>query len=182
MLFGDSLFALRLLPRPEPKSGEVLIRVHASGVNPVDWKIREGYLKDMLRYHLPLVLGWDGSGTVEAAGAGVTRLKTGDEVYSRPDITRDGTYAEFVVIKELEVAPKPKSVDHIQAAAIPLAALTAWQALFDAGGLAPGQAGADSRRCWRGWHLRRATGKVEGCLRHRHCIGTESRIREGTRR
>jgi NADPH:quinone reductase-like Zn-dependent oxidoreductase len=118
---------------------EVLVRVHAAGINPVDWKIREGHLKEMLHHTLPLVLGWDVSGVVESLGSAVTRFKVGDEVFSRPDISRDGAYAEFIVIKESEVALKPHSIDHIHAAALPLAGLTAWQSLFDAGGLAAGQ-------------------------------------------
>jgi NADPH:quinone reductase-like Zn-dependent oxidoreductase len=117
----------------------VLVRVHAAGINPVDWKIREGQLKEMLHHTLPLVLGWDVSGVVEALGTGTSRLKVGDEVFSRPDISRDGAYAEFMVIRESEVALKPKSIDHIRAAALPLAGLTAWQTLFVAGGLAAGQ-------------------------------------------
>jgi NADPH:quinone reductase-like Zn-dependent oxidoreductase len=126
-------------PRPKPEAGELLIRVHAAGVNPVDWKIREGYFKHRLNYSLPLILGWDLSGVVEATGPGIVRLKAGDEVYSRPDIARDGAYAEYIVVRETEVALKPKSIDHIHAAAIPLAALTAWQSLFDAAGLGAGQ-------------------------------------------
>lgn len=126
-------------PRPEPGPGEVLIRVHAAGVNPVDWKVRAGYAKDRLKYAMPFIPGWDVSGVVESTGSGATRLKKGDEVYSRPDISRDGSYAEYIVVKESEVALKPKSIDHVHAAAIPLAALTAWQALFDAGKLSAGQ-------------------------------------------
>jgi NADPH:quinone reductase-like Zn-dependent oxidoreductase len=126
-------------PCPHPGDGEVLVRVYAAGVNPVDWKIREGQLKEMLHHTLPLVLGWDVSGVVETLGAGTVRLKVGDEVFSRPDISRDGAYAEFIVIRESEVALKPKSIDHIHAAALPLAGLTAWQTLFTAGGLAAGQ-------------------------------------------
>jgi NADPH:quinone reductase-like Zn-dependent oxidoreductase len=126
-------------PCPHPGDGEVLVRVHAAGINPVDWKIREGQLKEMLHHTLPLVLGWDASGVVEALGAGASRLKVGDEVFSRPDISRDGAYAEFIVIRESEVALKPRSIDHIHAAALPLAGLTAWQTLFTAGGLAAGQ-------------------------------------------
>ncbi len=126
-------------PRPKPGPGEVLIRVHAAGVNPVDWKVRAGYFKQMIQYSLPFIPGWDVSGVVEATGPGVARLKDGDEVYSRPDISRDGTYAEYVVVKESEVARKPQSLDHIHSAGIPLAALTAWQALFDAAGLRAGQ-------------------------------------------
>jgi NADPH:quinone reductase-like Zn-dependent oxidoreductase len=126
-------------PRPEPNSDEVLIRVYAAGVNPVDWKIREGYLKDMLNHSLPLTLGWDVSGVVVQVGSDVSEVKIGDEVYARPNISRDGAYAEYVVVRAIEVAHKPNSLDHIEAAAIPLAGLTAWQALFDAAQLDAGQ-------------------------------------------
>jgi NADPH:quinone reductase-like Zn-dependent oxidoreductase len=136
---GPDVLRYEDAPRPNPGSGEVLIRVHAAGVNPVDWKVREGHLRQMIRYSLPFIPGWDFSGVVVAASPGLARLKVGDEVYSRPDIARNGAYAEYVVVRESEVALKPKSLDHIHAAAIPLAALTAWQALFDAAGLAAGQ-------------------------------------------
>ena len=126
-------------PRPQPAAGEVLIRVHAAGVNPVDRGVRSGFLKERLKYTLPMIPGWDVSGVVEAVGPGVSRLKVGDAVYSRPDISRDGSYAEYMVVKESEVALKPKSIDHVTAAAVPLAALTAWQALFDAAKLSAGQ-------------------------------------------
>jgi len=125
--------------RPEPAAGEVLVRVHAAGVNPVDWKIRAGYMKAFVPYKLPMIPGWDLSGVVEAAGAGVTDWKIGDEVYSRPDLRRDGSYAEYIAVKAEELGRKPKTVDHATASAIPLAALTAWQALFDAGELKAGQ-------------------------------------------
>ncbi len=125
--------------RPQPEQGEVLVRVKAAAVNPVDWKIREGYLKEMLPHSLPLTMGWDVSGVVEETDPGVTRFKIGDEVFSRPDLLRNGTYAEYVVIKETEVAFKPKSVDHLHAAAIPLAGTTAWKSLIEAAGIAPGQ-------------------------------------------
>jgi len=136
---GPDVLVYEDAPRPHPAAGEVLVRVHAAGINPVDWKIREGHLKEMLHHTFPLVLGWDVSGVVEALGSGLTHLKLGDEVFSRPDISRDGAYAEFIVIKESEVVLKPKSIDHIHAAALPLAGLTSWQTLFDAGGLAAGQ-------------------------------------------
>ena len=136
---GPEVLAYEDAPCPHPGDGEVLVRVHAAGINPVDWKIREGHLKGMLHHAFPLVLGWDVSGVVEGLGSGLTRLKVGDEVFSRPDISRDGAYAEFIVIKESEVALKPKSIDHIHAAALPLAGLTGWQTLFDAGGLSEGQ-------------------------------------------
>jgi NADPH:quinone reductase-like Zn-dependent oxidoreductase len=136
---GPEVLKYEEAPRPKPGAGELLIRVHAAGVNPVDWKIREGYFKQRLNYSLPLILGWDLSGVVEATVPGIVRLKAGDEVYSRPDIARDGAYAEYIVVRESEVALKPRSIDHLHAAAIPLAALTAWQSLFDAAGLGAGQ-------------------------------------------
>ncbi len=136
---GPDVLRYEDIPRPHPGQGEVLVRVHAAAVNPIDWKIREGHLREMLKHTLPLVPGWDVSGAVEALGSGLTWLKVGDEVFSRPDIFRDGAYAEFMVIKESELALKPKSIDHIHAAALPLAGLTAWQSLFVAGGLVAGQ-------------------------------------------
>jgi len=117
----------------------VLIKVHAAGVNPVDWKIREGYLKEMIPYQLPLTLGWDVSGQIEMVGSQVRHLNIGDEVYSCPDITRNGAYAEYIAVRASEVASKPKSIDHDHSASIPLAALTAWQSLFDAAHLTKGQ-------------------------------------------
>ena len=136
---GPEVLVYEDAPCPHPGPGEVLVRIHAAGINPVDCKIREGHLKEMLHYTFPLVLGWDLSGVVESLGSGLTRLKVGDEVFSRPDISRDGAYAEFIVVKESDLALKPKSIDHIHAAALPLAGLTAWQTLFDAGGLSAGQ-------------------------------------------
>ncbi|HXW62703.1 MAG TPA: NADP-dependent oxidoreductase [Candidatus Acidoferrales bacterium] len=136
---GPDVLRYEEAPRPAAGSDEVLIRVHAAGVNPVDWKVRAGFAKDRLRYKMPFIPGWDLSGVVEAGGTGVSRLQVGDEVYSRPDISRDGCYAEYTVVKESEVALKPQSIDHVHAAAVPLAALTAWQALFDAAKLSAGQ-------------------------------------------
>lgn len=124
---------------PEIADDEVLIKVHAAGVNPVDWKVRAGYLKEMLPYEFPLILGWDVSGTVEKAGSSVTRLNVGDEVYALADISRNGAYAEFIAVKGDGVALKPRSLDHIHAASVPLAALTAWQAIFGAAELSKGQ-------------------------------------------
>jgi NADPH:quinone reductase-like Zn-dependent oxidoreductase len=126
-------------PRPVPGPGEVLVRVHAAAINPVDWKIRAGYVKDWLRYKLPMIPGWDVSGVVESAGADTGSWKPGDEVYGRPDISRDGAYADYIAVRASEIALKPKSIDHVHAAAIPLTALTAWQALFDTAKLSSGQ-------------------------------------------
>jgi NADPH:quinone reductase-like Zn-dependent oxidoreductase len=126
-------------PLPEIAADDVLIKVCAAGVNPVDWKIRQGHLQTMIPYDFPLILGWDVSGVVEAVGDQVSTFKVGDEVYSRPDIARDGTYAEFVAIKASELAFKPKTIDHIHAAGIPLTGLTAYQALFTLADLKAGQ-------------------------------------------
>nr|WP_225938806.1 NADP-dependent oxidoreductase [Kovacikia minuta] len=136
---GPEVLTYEEAPLPEIAADDVLIRVHAAAVNPVDWKIREGYLQGFIDYDLPLVLGWDVSGVVEAVGAGVTTFKPGDQVYSRPNIQRDGAYAEYIAVKASEVAFKPKTVDHIHAAAVPLAGITAWHCLFEAGGLTAGQ-------------------------------------------
>jgi len=136
---GPEVLIYEDAPRPAPGIGELLIKVHAAGVNPVDWKIRAGYLKDIRPYTFPLILGWDLSGVVEAMGPGTGKFKIGDEVYSRPDSSRNGAYAEYIAVKEAELALKPRSIDHIYAAAIPLACLTAWQSIFDTAGLGAGQ-------------------------------------------
>lgn len=136
---GPEVLVCEDAPHPHPQAGEVLIRVHAAGVNPVDWKIRAGYLRGVLSHTLPLVPGWDVSGVVEAVGSGVSRLRIGDAVISRPDITRDGAYAEYIVVKATEVAGKPPSLDHVHAAALPLAGLTAWQTLVEVAVLTAGQ-------------------------------------------
>lgn len=126
-------------PRPEPGKGEVLVRVHAAALNPLDWKIRAGYVKDWLRYKLPMIPGWDFSGVIESVGPDAGEWKPSDEVYGRPDVSRDGAYAEYIVVRASEIAAKPKSIDHVHAAGIPLTGLTAWQALFDTAGLSAGQ-------------------------------------------
>jgi NADPH:quinone reductase-like Zn-dependent oxidoreductase len=136
---GPEVLLYEDVPRPEPAPGDVLVRIHAAGINPVDWKIREGHLKTTLHHTFPLTLGWDFSGVVETLGAGTSRFKVGDEVYSRPDISRNGAYAEYIVVREREVALKPKTIDHLHAAALPLAGLTSWQTLIAAGGLTAGQ-------------------------------------------
>jgi NADPH:quinone reductase-like Zn-dependent oxidoreductase len=136
---GPEVLRYEDAPRPEPGAGEILIRIHAAGVNPIDWKIRDGYMKEALPNSLPLIPGWDVSGVVEKTGPEVSRLKEGDEVYGVTDITRDGSYAEYMVALESELALKPKSLHHAHAAGVPIGALTAWQALFDVGELRPGE-------------------------------------------
>ena len=136
---GPDVLVYEDAPKPEPAAGEVLVKVHATSVNPIDWKIRAGHLKGFRDYPLPFILGWDVSGVVESAGSGVTGFKPGDEVYGFPDSSRNGAYAEYIAVEQTKLARKPKSLDHIHSAAIPLAGLTAWQALFDTAGLTAGQ-------------------------------------------
>lgn len=125
-------------PMPQIGDKDVLVRVVASSINPVDWKVREGYLKEMLPLNFPVVLGWDVSGVVEAIGKSVSAFKPGDAVYSRPNIARDGTYAEFIAIDESELAFKPKTIAHGSAASLPLAGITAWDVLVKAGEIKAG--------------------------------------------
>jgi NADPH:quinone reductase-like Zn-dependent oxidoreductase len=136
---GPEVLQYEDAPRPKPQAGEVLIRVHAAGVNPIDWKVREGHMKDFWPHKLPLILGWDLSGVVEEVGPRISQFKKGDEVYSLPDPTRNGAYADYIVVREPELALKPNSLHDIRAAAVPLAALTGWQSLFDTAQLQPGQ-------------------------------------------
>ena len=136
---GPELLHHEEVPRPWLKPDDLLIQVAAAAVNPVDWKIREGYLQGFLNHQLPLILGWDVAGTVIEVGPEVTGFKVGDEVYARPDIERNGSYAEFIAVKANEVALKPTTLDFVHAAAVPLAALTAWQSLVDAAQLQAGQ-------------------------------------------
>ena len=125
--------------KPKPHADEVLIKVFASGVNPADWKMREGHAKGRFPVKFPLIPGWDVSGEIEQVGNNIMNFRKGDEVYSRQDPTKNGTYAEYVVVKANLVNLKPKCISHERAAAVPLAGLTAWQALFDHGNLQQGQ-------------------------------------------
>jgi len=136
---GAEVLSYEDAPMPEHGPEELLVRVHAASVNPIDWKIREGHYRMLMRFELPTVLGWDVSGVVEKVGAQVAGFRPGDEVFARPDIKRGGTYAEYVAIRASEAARKPKSIDHVHAAAVPLAGLTAWQGLFDKADLKAGQ-------------------------------------------
>jgi NADPH:quinone reductase-like Zn-dependent oxidoreductase len=126
------------VPRPEPKDDEILIRVMAAGVNPVDGYIRQGNLAKVMGA-FPLILGMDIAGLVEKTGAKTTKFKAGDPVYAYSSFKEQGGYAQFAVVKENEGALKPRSITFEQAAAVPLAATTAWQALVDKGQLGSGQ-------------------------------------------
>jgi NADPH:quinone reductase-like Zn-dependent oxidoreductase len=124
---------------PAINPDDVLVRIYASGVNPIDWKVRQGGRRSGNQPPLPRILGWDFSGVVEKTGNLVTSFKPGDEVYGRPDISRDGTYAEYVAVRAGEIAHKPASIDHKAASGVALAGLTAWQGLFEHGQLQAGQ-------------------------------------------
>jgi NADPH:quinone reductase-like Zn-dependent oxidoreductase len=133
--------ALRLADMPEPALGadDVLVQIHAAGVNLLDSKIRDGEFKLFLPYRPPFVLGHDVAGIVVKAGSNVKRIKVGDEVYARPRDHRIGTFAEYIAINEDDVALKPKNLSMEEAASIPLVGLTAWQALVEVGKVKPGQ-------------------------------------------
>jgi NADPH:quinone reductase-like Zn-dependent oxidoreductase len=127
------------MPTPELRDDEVLVEVHAAGVNLLDSKLRDGEFKLILPYRLPLVLGHDVAGVVVKAGPRVRQFKPGDEVYARPDDFRIGTFAQFVPVKEASLAPKPRGLTMEEAASIPLVGLTAWQALVEKANLKQGQ-------------------------------------------
>ena len=127
------------VPDPEMRDDDVLIEVHAAGVNPLDSKIRDGEFKLILPYRLPLILGNELAGVVIRVGPLVRRFKPGDEVYARPDKSRIGTFAEFIAVSEEHLAIKPESLTMEEAASIPLVGLTAWQALIEKAKLKKGQ-------------------------------------------
>lgn len=138
--FGDpDVLQYEDVPRPEPGKGETLVRVHATTVNPVDWKIRSGAAQNWLPVQLPFIPGCDFAGVVEATGAENTRLKVGDKVYGYIGLPRCSANAEYVTAKENEVTRMPEMMDFVQAAAIPVGVLTSGQAIFDNAGLKAGQ-------------------------------------------
>ncbi|MCA0051586.1 NADP-dependent oxidoreductase [Mesorhizobium sp. B283B1A] len=135
---GPDVLVIANQPDPWPEAGEVLVRVKAAGINPVDGAVRAGYYP--LLGEPPFILGWDISGAVEALGDGVTAFKVGDEVFGMPRFPKQAAaYAELAAVPADEIALKPRRADHIQAGALPLASLTAWQGLVRHGGLKSGQ-------------------------------------------
>ena len=133
---GPGVLQIDDVPVPEPGAGEVLVRVSGSGINPVDWKIREGHMKEDMPLELPQIAQWEFSGTIEKLGDGVEGYAVGDEIYG---IEHRGTCADYIVADPKAFALKPPSMDLPDAGGIPLAAMTAWQGLFDHGGLQAGQ-------------------------------------------
>ena len=134
---GPEVLKYEDVPRPEPKENEALVRVIAAGVNPVDALIRTGKYAKFFGTTLPLIPGYDIAGIVEKTGAKITKLKAGDSIYAY--VLWGGGYAEYAVATEGEVTAKPKSLNYVEAAAVPLVALTAWQALIDTAKLSAGQ-------------------------------------------
>ena len=133
---GSDKAVMEEVPVPQPAPGEVLVRIRAASINPVDWKVREGYLRDYVS--LPRILGSDFAGDVVAAGEGVTGFPVQTAVYGMKGFG-GGAFAEYTTVAASTIAPKPASLTYAQAAAVPLAAVTAWHSLFEAGQLQPGQ-------------------------------------------
>ncbi len=133
---GPEQLKLEEKPRPEPSSGEVLLRVHAAGVNPIDWKIRLGLLKDSQPVTFPYTPGIEVAGVVEDVGPGVTAFKRGQAVLGQ---TSGGAYAEYITLPVEALALKPQTLSFAEAATVPVGATTAWRTLFDHGGLTAGQ-------------------------------------------
>jgi len=136
---GPDVLAVEDAPRPVPASDEILIRVIATSINPIDCKIRAGRMTKSHPLALPATLGWDASGIVDSVGANVTRFKPGDSVFTYPAFGRFGTYAEFVAVNESEVALKPKTISFVEAAALPMTAQAAWMAVITVGQVSAGQ-------------------------------------------
>ena len=172
---GTSVLLFEEAPMPLCGPEDVLIRVIGSSVNPVDCMVREGKMQGMLTYPMPVIPGWDVSGIVHAIGTKAGRFKVGDEVYSRPDITRNGTYAEFVAVHEAYVAPKPRTVSHIEAGVLPLAGITAWEAIVTAGKVKAGQRVLIHAAAGGVGSLAVQIAKAHGA----HVIGTASAERRG---
>jgi alcohol dehydrogenase len=137
--YGKVPMRLTEVPAPEIGEYEVLAEIHAASINPVDFKIRDGKVKLLVNYKMPLILGNDFSGVVEKVGAKVTRFKVGDEIYARPRKSKIGTFAEYIAIHEDDIALKPANLSFEEAASIPLVGLTSYQALTDILQLQKGQ-------------------------------------------
>ena len=134
---GPDALKLSSIAPPVAATGQVLVRVHAAGVNGLDWKVREGYVRDAFPLQLPTVLGIELAGVVEAVGAGVTRLRQGDRVMGQ--LGGLGAYADLVAVNEASLSPVPDALDFVHAAALPLASVAAWQSLHFAGPIRPRQ-------------------------------------------
>jgi NADPH:quinone reductase-like Zn-dependent oxidoreductase len=124
--------------KPSAGENQVVVRLFATSINPIDWKLREGYLKTMLPFEFPIILGWDAAGVIEEVGPNVKNFKKGERVFARPETTNMGTYAEYTAIDAHLLARIPDNISFEEAACVPLAGLTAWQCLFDFGDVKQG--------------------------------------------
>jgi NADPH:quinone reductase-like Zn-dependent oxidoreductase len=137
--YGDkNVLVEKELETPKISENQVLVEMHATSINPIDWKVREGYLKDMLPFEFPIILGWDAAGVITETGSNVTDFKAGDRVFTRPATTNRGTYAEYLAVDSNLLAKMPEEMSFEEAASIPLAGLTAWQCLVDFGNIQQG--------------------------------------------
>ncbi|WP_246943726.1 NADP-dependent oxidoreductase [Bacillus pinisoli] len=137
--YGDKdVLVERDIDTPHITDDQVLVEVHATSINPIDWKVRAGYLKEMLPFEFPIILGWDAAGVIVEAGSNVTDFKVGDRVFTRPATTNRGTYAEYLSVDAHLLAKMPDEMSFEEAAAFPLAGLTAWQCLVDFGNIQKG--------------------------------------------
>ncbi|WP_242291183.1 NADP-dependent oxidoreductase [Bacillus cereus group sp. BfR-BA-01356] len=137
--YGKVPMRMAEVPTPDINEYEVLAEIHAASINPIDFKIRDGKVKMLLKYEMPLILGNDFSGVITKVGSKVTRFKVGDEIYARPRKNKIGTFAEYIAIHEDDIALKPKNLSFEEAASIPLVGLTSYQALHDIMQLQKGQ-------------------------------------------
>lgn len=136
---GKEKLAEAKVSLPELGADQVLVKVAATSINPIDWKLREGYLKQMFPWSFPIILGWDVAGEIVEVGQKVKDYHVGDRIFARPETTRFGTYADYTIVDSNLLAPVPESIAFMEAAAVPLAGLTALQALFDHGSLKAGE-------------------------------------------
>jgi len=170
--YGNAdVLRLEDIPVPTIAADELLVRIHAASVNPLDWKLREGYMKNM-HHSLPLTLGCDFSGTIEKMGSAVKGFRIGDDVYCRPAVERDGSYAEYIEVKANEVAIMPKSITYDEAAAIPLAGITAWETLINKAKIKKGQRVLILAASGGVGSLAVQIAKARGC----YVIGTTSKV------
>ena len=157
---GLDVFRLRERPEPSLREQDILIQVHATSVNPVDYKIRRG---NMVTRKFPLILGYDVSGTVAALGKAVTQFKLGDEVYASPNLYGDGANGEYVAVDSRTAALKPKTLDHVSSAVFPLVCLTAWESLHERARIPHGQTVLIHAGAGGVGHIAVQLAKLHGC-------------------
>ncbi|MGF1863578.1 NADP-dependent oxidoreductase [Photobacterium profundum] len=136
---SPEVLAIEEVAMPSITADEVLVKVIATSINPLDWLLRSGELKELIPISFPHTLGWDFAGIVEQVGVDAAEYSVGDAVYSRPEVSRNGSHAEYIAVPAKDIALKPRTASFAAAASLPIASITAWQALFDKGELKSGQ-------------------------------------------